>query len=205
MRGSIVLLVILVPSVSSARGIRCKDQLVPAGASAAEVAAKCGEPTHIDTTWEVRTVRRYHPPYGHVEQHVTMEIQRWTYIPGPNRLVRTAVFKDGRLETVRTEGRPPRRASNIESCRRAIHSTGDTTGEVMLRCGVPDQEDRWEEEFAEGGPHLERRIRIPYARWVYNFGPKRFIRILTFRRGRLVSQRSGPRGWAIEEPAVGEL
>ena len=160
---------------------------------------------HMETNSEVRTVRQYHPRYGYLERRVAREIERWTFVLGQSRLIRTAVFEDGRLKTVRTEGRPPKRAGNIDSCTRAIHSTGDTTGEVMLRCGLPDQEFRWVEERSEGSPYAERRTRVPYARWVYNLGPKRFLRILTFRRGRLVSQKTGPRGWSLEDPGVNAL
>ena len=204
-RTCLALLALLVPSVASASGMRCKNQIVSAGASFAEVKAKCGEPIHTDATTEVRTVRQYHPRYGYLEQRVTKEIERWTFVLGDNRLIRTAVFEDGRLSTVRAEGRPARRASHIESCKRAIHSTGDTMGEVMLRCGLPDQEYRWVEEIAEGTRYVEHRVQVPYERWVYNLGPRRFLRILTFRRGRLVDQKTGGRGWELEQPDFNNL
>lgn len=187
--------ILLLPSWALASGIRCKDRVVSTGSSMLEVEARCGKPVHVDVQDESRIVRHYRPGYGYVEQRLRLEVERWTYVLGPHRLIRTAIFQNGRLHKVHTEGRPPQSEGSINTCRRSIHSTGDTTGEVLLRCGPPDSEYRWEEEVLLGDGYVERRVLIPHERWIYNFGPKRFLRILTFRRGRLVEQRSGSYGW----------
>ena len=64
----------------------------------------------------------------------------------------------------------------------------------LLRCGPPADARRWFEEVAVGNRNFERRELVPHERWIYDFGPKRFLRILTFERGRLVRQETGDRG-----------
>lgn len=191
-------LALLVPSTALAGGMRCGSHLISAGAPAIEVEQKCGEPFYTDTTRETRTYRKWISPQKFVERRHTVQIERWTYVE-EGKLLRTALFENGELRTVKTEGRPPARASNIEGCQKAIHSKGDTTGEVVLRCGLPDQKYEWSQQIVVGKADRSRSIEVPFERWIYNLGPHRFLRILTFRKGRLIEKKTGRRGWETGE------
>ncbi len=67
-------------------------------------------------------------------------------------------------------------------CGDRLVSEGETGGEVLLKCGAPYSADR------QAGP------RGTIDTWVYNFGPKTFLRILTFRNSRLVTIETGNYG-----------
>jgi hypothetical protein len=109
--------------------------------------------------------------------------------------VHSLIFENGKLVAIRTEGQTPKGEVTPESCAKAIHSNGDTTAEVLMRCGPPIDVSRWYEELAVGNEHAERYVLVPYERWIYNLGPHRFVRILTFENGRLIRQESGDRGF----------
>jgi hypothetical protein len=72
-------------------GLRCGRWLVVAGADQAEVAAKCGPPTHVATRHERR---RFHS----LTFRSTVDL--WTYDRGPYEFVRTLTFADGILQSV---------------------------------------------------------------------------------------------------------
>jgi hypothetical protein len=177
-------------------GLRCEAKVVSVGLTSFEVRAKCGDPVHIESSTETRVVRRRDPATGTVvERRAYVPIERWTYSRGPNDLIRSLIFENGRLVEIKTEGQAPKGDASPESCERRIHSTGDTTAEVLLRCGPPADVSRWYEEVAVGDEHFERYILVPYERWIYNLGPHRFLRILTFEGGRLVRQETGDKGY----------
>jgi hypothetical protein len=81
--------------------------------------------------------------------------------------------------------------------------TGDHMAEVRNKCGEPDSAGqrvekrtrkekvrRWihgaAEEFTE-----EREIEVVLDEWVYDFGPRRFLQIVTFENGRVVFTETG--------------
>jgi hypothetical protein len=83
---------------------------------------------------------------------------------------------------------------------------GDHMHEVRNKCGEPDAAGqrverrtrkekvrRWingvAEEFTE-----EREVEVVLDEWVYDLGPRRFIRTVTFENGRVVLIESGERG-----------
>lgn len=188
-------LVFLLPSTVGAAGIRCNKQIVSSGDTTLEVKVACGAPAHVESTVETRTIRSYRPRFGYVERRITVPVERWTYVLGPNKFIRTLVFENGKLVAVKSEGKPPDGEPSIERCRKSIHSKGDTTAEVMLRCGPPADTHRWYEERAVGNLNYEKRVLVSFERWIYNFGPSRFLRILTFEDGRLVEIDTGDHGF----------
>lgn len=92
-------------------------------------------------------------------------------------------------------------------CGGKLINTGDRTIDVISKCGPPD----WKDEHIE--KRLERVYNDPYHRdqdyrepvaavvevrveeWYYNSGPHRFIRILRFENGTLVSIETGGYGY----------
>ena len=93
-------------------------------------------------------------------------------------------------------------------CNRKIINVGDTAAEVLMNCGEPFYRDvigsttsgtYWEDgrysdldPFDYDGSYRERTQKSEI--WVYDFGPRKFIRILTFSGGRLIRIEKGPYG-----------
>lgn len=171
-------------------GLRCGSDVVSLGSSTYQVKSRCGDPYHVDTTVEARTTRTFVPRIGYIENRVTIPIERWTYVRSDNELIRTLVFENGELVSVKTEGRPPDGEGSLEQCVKRIHSHGDTLAEVLLRCGPPTDARRWYEEVAIGNRAVERRELVAHERWIYDLGPNRLMRVMTFERGRLVKQET---------------
>jgi hypothetical protein len=95
--------------VEADRYMRCQGRLVSIGDTKAEVLEKCDHPDKRDQ-WEENhngTVsqiydyknERYIAP-KHIEQPIQME--RWTYIMGPNKLIRYLYFQNGELIKIET-------------------------------------------------------------------------------------------------------
>jgi len=81
-------------------------------------------------------------------------------------------------------------------CGSRLVTTSDTKADVLIRCGAPDWRDQWSEKFIEdfSGLH-ERRISTERERWIYNFGPQKFLRFLVFKNGKLMTISSGSYGY----------
>ena len=88
-------------------------------------------------------------------------------------------------------------------CENRIVSSGDTSSEVLSKCGAPTvQQTRQEEiEIFEPvfvGPEkvlVARRIPITVEEWTYNFGPHNLLYVLTFQNGRVVDIRTRGYGY----------
>ncbi|MGL4250050.1 MAG: DUF2845 domain-containing protein [Aeromonas sp.] len=77
-------------------------------------------------------------------------------------------------------------------CKNALISEGDTTAEMLLKCGEPMlREDVTRTEENQYGAFIE----VKYGeRWTYNFGKNEFMRFVTVRNGKIVDIENGPRG-----------
>jgi len=76
-------------------------------------------------------------------------------------------------------------------CGNELVLEGDREYDVLSKCGEPDFRESHAGAYLDGiGP-----IDVTET-WYYNPGPTRFIRILTFRRGRLHSIETGGRGFS---------
>lgn len=103
-------IVCLLPAAALAdRTLRCEHRLVSIGDTRREVRALCGDPDHVDR-WEEGPnthysqlfdyeTERYRAPRS-IEGPIRME--RWTYRPGPQRLVRNLYFENDRLIKIET-------------------------------------------------------------------------------------------------------
>jgi hypothetical protein len=96
------------------------------------------------------------------------------------------------------------------SCDGKIASSGDSTYEVRVACGEPDDAVRHVEYRTvrvrvpapcrvEHGcrrcdVEVERTVELQVDDWTYDFGSNRFIEFLRFEDGRLVSVREGSYG-----------
>lgn len=76
-------------------------------------------------------------------------------------------------------------------CRSALITVGDRQSEVVSKCGDPDDvierlvykslavRDRY------GNAYREVTVPVTIEEWTYNFGPRRFMRLLRFENGEL--------------------
>lgn len=77
-------------------------------------------------------------------------------------------------------------------CKGALLTEGDTTAELLIRCGPPMlREDLT--RFEENG--FGARMTVKYAeRWTYNFGRSEFMQFVTVENGVILEIEDGPRG-----------
>lgn len=81
-------------------------------------------------------------------------------------------------------------------CNNQIVSIGDTKLEVKAKCGEPTSREVFNEEIIKKiDPATRQRIFAIIEEWTYNLGPQQFIRILTFKNGRLVNIEMGGYGF----------
>lgn len=83
-------------------------------------------------------------------------------------------------------------------CDGELVSEGDSMLSVLKKCGEPSWVDRWPEEIIDfPDTDIEHRVTRINERWVYNFGPTQFLRIITFRDGEVSRIESGGRGFTV--------
>ncbi len=81
-------------------------------------------------------------------------------------------------------------------CNNQIVSIGDTKVEVRAKCGEPASKEVFNEEIiTKIEPNARHKVLAAVEEWTYNLGPQQFIRILTFRSGRLVKVETGGYGF----------
>jgi len=98
---------LLASSAAVADGFRCGTKLVTEGASRAEVAHKCGEPTDVRNSRSVfrrPVVWNYGRPYYVGDDYIEIQVEIWTYNLGPNQLMRRFRVEDGLVTEIWTLG-----------------------------------------------------------------------------------------------------
>ncbi|MGL5324696.1 MAG: DUF2845 domain-containing protein [Aeromonas sp.] len=77
-------------------------------------------------------------------------------------------------------------------CKNALITEGDSTAEMLLKCGEP----MLREEITRTDANLYGNlIEVKYGeRWTYNFGKNEFMRFVTVRNGIITEIENGPRG-----------
>lgn len=175
--------------------LRCGSDLVTTGDSKLEVQKKCGEPF-----WrESRGAEEREGVGSGRELRRFIDIDEWIYNFGPRQFLYHLTFENGRLVEIETGdyGFDPDRPDGRDTCREGkLLTTGDTTAEVVVKCGRPDTRDVWVDEvLSRTGPLRERKEFVTVEEWTYNFGPHQFIHLLRFRNGRLVRIERGGYGF----------
>jgi hypothetical protein len=101
-------------------------------------------------------------------------------------------------------------AAHAFQCGGKVVSKRNTKFDVLRKCGEPDYIDSWEEERAVQGygrfemprsggiPETQvpivSVIHVQVEKWIYNFGPNRFVQVLRFENGKLVDIATGDYG-----------
>ncbi len=178
-----------------AESLDCSGGIISVGDSRVDLLAKCGEPDHTESHEEAISERL--DPGLRQKTYVTVE--DWTYNYGPSKFMRIVTLRNGRVAHIRTGnyGYSKGGAKPAErECSEQAVSRGDTTTDVTAKCGAPSWKDVHQEEFRERlDSGLFRTVVVNVEEWTYNLGPNRFVRILTFRNGKLVDIRTGSYGY----------
>lgn len=83
-------------------------------------------------------------------------------------------------------------------CSGELVSEGDSKLSVLDKCGEPALIDRWPEEIIDfPDTDFEHRLGRINERWIYNFGPSQFLRIITFKDGEVFNIENGSRGFTV--------
>jgi hypothetical protein len=88
-------------------------------------------------------------------------------------------------------------------CENRIVSSGDTSSDVLFKCGTPTLQQVREEEIEVFepvfiGPEkvlVARRIPITIEEWTYNFWPHNLLYVVKFENGRVVDIRTRGYGY----------
>lgn len=174
----------------AAGSMRCGSQIIAEGASAASVLVACGEPEYRDT-WAP-------PPYD--GSYALAREEEWYYNFGPNLLLRVLRLRDGQVVEIDADGygfseppHPPCDPSRIVE--------GLSKYRLVLMCGAPLTRrslpmlvpyDRWgRRAYGFRGGYF---VQVHREEWVYNFGSRRFMRMVILEDGRVVDVQDGDRG-----------
>jgi hypothetical protein len=187
--------------------MRCTGGLVAVGDSKLDLLGKCGKPTLVEDGLEERVAKiRDRDRIAAWKARVTVSIERWTYDFGPNQFVQYVTLDAGRIVAVE-RGSYGYRAAAVDSTAPAIprcrcepndFHEGDSTFDVLARCGPPATTDAREEKEAvsHGDGEITASRTIVVEVWAYDFGPQVFVRLLTFAGGKIVKIETGGYGYA---------
>jgi len=183
----------LFSSQANAASISCDGGIVSNGDAVVDLLIKCGQPEWKESHQEEIT--------GQVspglQQRTYITVEQWTYNFGPQQFLRIVTIRNGVVSGIRTGqyGPPKDRGPVGPECDDRIISTGDTKGEVLAKCGEPFYRTSHDEELREQlDGNRSRKIVVTVDEWTYNFGPQRFMRIITFRNSRVIDVRTGSYG-----------
>ncbi len=182
---------------AEASALRCGTHLIDRGDTQAEVRARCGDPVDVAVRVDQRTIHQ--AQFGAIfSRSVTSTIETWTLNFGPQRFMVRIEFQDGVVNTVETLGRgfPPDQLGTRAYDVRLGHSPS----RVRATWGEPTEQNSRVVQTGvtvapvEGVVQTAQRA-VQVETWVYNFGPLRFMRRVTFEDGRVVRIETLGRGF----------
>jgi len=175
--------------LAASDSLRCGSRLIGNGALAAEVLGACGEPDYRDT-WLV--------PQPYSGRYVS-DAEEWYYNFGPSQLLRILRFRNGKLVDVGSDGYGYMEPPGPPDCEPAEIVEGLSKFRLLLRCGEPVTRESVNVLRPLRDPQTGaaiHRYQEPVFRekWVYNFGSRYFLRIVTLENGRVTDVEQGSRG-----------
>lgn len=209
-----LLAALLLAGAGAARAdsISCDRGIVSTGDSKLDLLAKCGEPALMEARLEERSHFQMSPDgRSGRSRSVTVTVERWTYNFGPRRFLQFVTLETGRVVQVERGGygyaleerpRPPR-GLGLARCDQLAFHLGDSTFDVLSRCGEPalreeKQVSRSAYAPSAGGAVVGGSAGATVEVWTYNFGSRTFIRYLQFEDGVLVRVETG--GYGYDSP-----
>jgi hypothetical protein len=189
----LVLAICLLPALSHADSISCDGGIVSGGESAVDLIMKCGQPEWKES-YQEEIVDRSGPGQ---KQRTYVTVERWTYNFGPQQFLRIVTLRNGMIAGVRTGtyGKTKGGDDPGPACGDHVISVGDTRPDILNKCGEPFYKtSRQEEQKERFEDAVSRTVVVTVEEWTYNFGPQRFMRVITFRNGTVVDIRTGGYG-----------
>jgi hypothetical protein len=200
--GMVISLIVLLSAVSFSGAysatLDCEGGIISTGDTRVDLLGKCGEPDSKEFHEEEISERL---DQG-VRRKLFVMVEDWTYNFGPNQLQRIVTLKNGTVAHIRTGnyGFSKNTKPDQSECSEQLVSRGDSKSDVLAKCGEPSWKDMHEESFGEKlEAGIERRQFVKVEEWTYNLGPHRFVRIFTFRNGRLVDIKTGGYGYDTKQ------
>lgn len=203
------LLALVAPAASAQGSLRCAGGLVAVGDSKLDLLGNCGRPALVEEQPEDRGAAGITDPQAIRGIRVSSTLVRWTYDFGPNRFVGYVTLDTGKIVAIERgsygyarEPIPPAPPIPRARCEPSGFHEGDSTFDVLARCGPPATRDARIETQAvwsggDGGPPVVTAWRsVTVEVWGYDFGPQSFLRFLTFADGKLVKVETGSYGYA---------
>jgi hypothetical protein len=188
-----LLCICLLPIRSYADTISCDGGIVSSGDTVVDLIMKCGQPQWKDTRTE-EIVDRLDKD---TRRKTYVTVEDWTYNIGENQFLRIVTIRNGVITGIRTgqRGTAKDQAPPGPACGDRVISVGDTKTDILIKCGEPIYKNAHQEELRERFEESSvRTISVTVEEWTYNFGPQRFLRIITFRNGVVVDIRTGGYG-----------
>lgn len=185
-------------STQRAHALRCGTHLIDTGDTQAEVRARCGDPVDVALRVDQRTVHRAVRSGVVVSNSVSAVIESWTLNFGPQRFMVRVEFVDGLVRHIETLGRgfPPEQLGT----RGYDVRLGQSPARVRASWGEPTEQSTRVVQNAVTAVPVEGVLQTAQSTtqietWVYNFGPRRFMRRVTFEDGRVVRIETLGRGF----------
>jgi hypothetical protein len=203
---------LLLPLAARADSVRCEGGIVSPGDSKLDLLGKCGAPSLRESKLIERERQVGGGPSTLLQtRRVTVEVERWTYNFGPRRLLQVVIVEAGEVhgveqgtygsEAARSPGPAPEDIPRA-ACEPPGLGEGQTTFEVLARCGPPATRDQKlvtrtvARTDQAGQPVAAERETFPVELWGYDFGPQALTRRLEFRDGRLLRIETGSYGYS---------
>ena len=186
-------------SAERAHALRCGTYLIDTGDTRAEVRARCGDPVDVAVRIDQRTVHNGRRVAGVVvSRTVSAVIESWTLNFGPQRFMVRIQFVDGRVSAIETLGRgfsPDQLGTRAYDVR-----LGQSPSRVRATWGEPTETTSRIVQNAVTAAPIDGVVQTAQTTtqvetWVYNFGPRRFMRRVTFEDGRVVRIETLGRGF----------
>lgn len=195
-RRFLVCVLLLGPCLDAAAtdSMRCGSRIVSVEARAADVLAACGEPAFRDI--------HSHP--GLAVPGELSDVEQWTYNFGRNRLLHVLRLRNGHLVDIRTDGYGFAPGATPR-CDPGVLVDGLSKYRLVASCGQPLTRRTIGHVTTLKPRHRHRLGGIStthghYAadvfreEWVYNFGSRHFLKVLTLEDGVVADVRNGAHG-----------
>ncbi len=185
------------PPATADSSIHCDHGIVQVGDAKIDLLGKCGPPALQEVRFEERAVPSsevaWSPDTGAflpAQRRVAVALEIWTYDFGPQRFIQVVTMEAGRIVAIERGGygyaASPRAGEALiprARCQPEAIRAGDTTYDVLTRCGEPASRDVYPEPLA-----LEV--------WTYDFGPQVFVRFVHLENGKVARVETGSYGYA---------
>jgi hypothetical protein len=205
---AVAALALLAGLPARADSIRCAGGIVSTGDSRLDLLGKCGPPTMREDLTEERSIQRVEDARTVRARSTAVQVERWTYNFGPNQFVQYVRLESGLVVAVERGsygydlGQTPEAAPPIPRarCGHLGFHVGDTTFDVLARCGEPAARDEklvtttLATTDGRAGTAVTTTETIEF--WTYDFGPQVLVRRLAFAHGKVVRVETGGYGYS---------